>query len=58
MGDRRKKKRSSRRDSTDGVGDAAEAGVEIAGEGCFGCDINLMIAFALIAAIPLLLWTG
>ena len=59
MGDRRrKKKRSWWKDSADGAGDAAEAGVEIAGDGCLGCDISLMIALALLAGIPLLLWTG
>ena len=57
MGDRRKKRRWWR-DSGDAVGEAAGAGVEAAGEGCLGCDINLMIAFVLLAGIPLLLWTS
>ena len=58
MGGRRKKKRSWWKDTADGVGDAAEAGVEVAGEGCLGCDINLMIALVFIAGIPLLLWSS
>ena len=57
MGDRRKKKRSWWKDSADAAGDVAEGGLEAAADGCFGCDINLLIALVLIAGIPLLLWT-
>ncbi|HEY0324922.1 MAG TPA: hypothetical protein VGC46_02955 [Allosphingosinicella sp.] len=57
MGGRRKKRRWWKDSAADGAGNAAELGVEAAADGC-GCDINLMIAFVLIAGIPLLLWTS
>ena len=63
MGDRRKK-RSWWRRSADTVGEVAEGGVEavgdgcLSGDGCLGCEINLMIAFVLLAGIPLLLWAS
>ena len=58
MGGRRKKKRPWWKDSADAVGNAAEGGAEAAADGCLGCDINLMIAFALLAGLPLLLWAA
>ena len=57
MGDRRKKRRWWKDSAADGAGNAAELGVEAAAGGC-GCEINLMIAFVLLAGIPLLLWTS
>ena len=64
MGDRRKKRRSWWKDVADSGGDVAGANAEavsdgcLSGDGCLGCEINLMIAFVLLAGIPLLLWTS
>lgn len=61
MGDRRKKP-SWWKDSADAAGDVAGGAAEGVGDGCLtadgcGCDINLLIAFVLLAGIPLLLWS-
>ena len=55
---REKRRKNRKRDNVvDTAPDVAEGGIEAVADGCVGCDINLVIGFALIAGVPLLLWS-